>query len=124
VTFASPATATTSACESLAAPTVPGARVVSLTGVAHPDGHTVPAGPFNPDPDPRMPTFCKLTLVLTHPGANDRVKVSVWSPEHTWNGRFQGTGGGGFAAGFVLVRLLNGRQARPAWVAIEVMAQP
>jgi hypothetical protein len=99
VTFSDPAAATTTTCATVAAPTVPGAHVVSLTGVAHPDGYTVPPGPFTPDPIPGMPAFCELTLTLTHPGANDRVRVSVWLPEHTWNGRFQGTGGGGFAAG-------------------------
>lgn len=46
--------------------------------------------------------FCNVTLTYTHPGWNDAVNVYVWLPleEKDWNGRFLGTGGGGWAAGF------------------------
>ena len=45
--------------------------------------------------------FCDVTIYLTHPGANDKVKLSVWlPPDENWNGRFQATGGGGFSTGF------------------------
>ncbi|MFD1045904.1 tannase/feruloyl esterase family alpha/beta hydrolase [Kibdelosporangium lantanae] len=44
-----------------------------------------------------VPPYCSVSLVLTHPGANDRVTLSVWLPVSGWNGRFQGTGGGGYA---------------------------
>lgn len=44
--------------------------------------------------------FCDVTVILTHPGTDDRVKVSVWLPLDGWNGRFQATGGGGYATGF------------------------
>jgi hypothetical protein len=92
-------------CDAVGAPTVPGAQVLSVSGVARPDGYTVPPGPFNPE-IPGMPAFCELTVTLTHPGADDVVTVSVWLPAQGWNGRFQGTGGGGFAASLGAVGLV------------------
>jgi feruloyl esterase len=42
---------------------------------------------------------CRVTAVVTHPPANDRVKVFIGLPTKDWNGRFRGTGGGGFFGG-------------------------
>lgn len=43
--------------------------------------------------------FCLVTATVTHPPADDRVKVQVGLPLRNWNGRFRGTGGGGFVGG-------------------------
>ncbi|MCP5525121.1 MAG: tannase/feruloyl esterase family alpha/beta hydrolase [Verrucomicrobiales bacterium] len=43
--------------------------------------------------------MCRVTAVVTHPPAEDRVTVWVGLPLTNWNGRFQGTGGGGFLGG-------------------------
>lgn len=44
--------------------------------------------------------FCDVTIYLTHPGAEDKVKLSIWlPPDEKWNGRFLATGGAGFATG-------------------------
>jgi Tannase and feruloyl esterase len=40
--------------------------------------------------------FCNVSVQYTHPGQNDRINVYVWLPLSQWNGRFMGTGGGGF----------------------------
>jgi len=42
---------------------------------------------------------CRVTANVTHPPASDRVKVFIGLPLKTWNGRFRGTGGGGFLGG-------------------------
>jgi len=42
---------------------------------------------------------CRVTAVRTHPPAGDRVTIWVAIPMSGWNGRFVGTGGGGFAGG-------------------------
>ncbi len=46
-----------------------------------------------------MPAHCEVALFLSHPGAGDHVRVAVWLLESGRNGRYQGTGGGGYAAG-------------------------
>jgi len=43
--------------------------------------------------------LCLVTAIVTHPPAGDRVKVWIGLPLTNWNGRFQGTGGGGFVGG-------------------------
>lgn len=43
--------------------------------------------------------MCRVTAIVTHPPAGDRVKVWIELPLTNWNGRFQGTGGGGFLGG-------------------------
>jgi feruloyl esterase len=43
----------------------------------------------------QLPAFCRVTATLT-PTADSAIKIEVWLPETKWNGRFLGTGGGGF----------------------------
>ncbi|KAL1304355.1 hypothetical protein AAFC00_000752 [Neodothiora populina] len=44
--------------------------------------------------------FCNVTITYEHPDKNDKICVSVWLPTpDKWNGRFQGTGGGGWVMG-------------------------
>ncbi|KAM0331447.1 hypothetical protein ACHAQA_003123 [Verticillium albo-atrum] len=87
-------------CESIPAPTIPGAKVLSvtselrlnLTGPAwdSENQEVITLGPLN---------LCEVNVTLTHPGANDRVTIWIWLPIEGWNGRFQGVGGGGLQAG-------------------------
>ena len=42
---------------------------------------------------------CRVTAVVTHPPAGDRVRVWIGLPMSGWNGRFEGMGGGGFSGG-------------------------
>jgi feruloyl esterase len=44
---------------------------------------------------------CRVTAIVTHPPASDRVKVFIALPTRGWNGRFRGNGGGGFSGGNV-----------------------
>jgi hypothetical protein len=41
----------------------------------------------------------RVTAIVSHPPASDRVKVWVALPVKNWNGRFRGNGGGGFLTG-------------------------
>jgi feruloyl esterase len=43
--------------------------------------------------------MCRVTAIVKHPPAPDRVTVWIGLPLTNWNGRFQGTGGGGFLGG-------------------------
>jgi feruloyl esterase len=49
--------------------------------------------------DERTAPSCRVTAIVTHPPAGDRIKVFVGLPLEGWNGRFQGAGGGGFSGG-------------------------
>jgi feruloyl esterase len=40
-----------------------------------------------------------VTAITTHPPATDKVRIWVGIPTTNWNGRFLGTGGGGFVGG-------------------------
>jgi pimeloyl-ACP methyl ester carboxylesterase len=99
VVATNPAAAEVAACTAVQAPTVPGARVLTVTAVERHD-YVVPPGMTNPEPITDIPAFCEVVVTLTHPGAGDVVTVEAWLPLTTWNGRFQGTGGGGYAPGF------------------------
>jgi pimeloyl-ACP methyl ester carboxylesterase len=47
-----------------------------------------------------LPAYCAVEAARTHPVPNDPMHITVWLPLSTWNGRFQGVGGGGFVGGF------------------------
>ncbi|KAF4964322.1 hypothetical protein FSARC_7767 [Fusarium sarcochroum] len=51
--------------------------------------------------------FCNVTVTYTHPGQKRKIHVQVWLP-FNWNGRFQGSGGGGWAAGLGAMSLAPG----------------
>ena len=46
-----------------------------------------------------LPAFCAVALIQANPPAHDQVHVEVWLPLTTWDGDFQGVGGGSFVAG-------------------------
>jgi feruloyl esterase len=47
-----------------------------------------------------VPSYCEVTVTLTHPGEGDHAKVRTWLPDKaSWTGRFQALGGAAFAAG-------------------------
>lgn len=83
-------------------PKIPG---VSISHLQVTEAHRCAPWPYAPGSllaDERPINFCNVTLTYTHPGWNDEVNIYVWLPldEKDWNGRFLGTGGGGWAAGF------------------------
>jgi feruloyl esterase len=57
-----------------------------------------------------LPAFCRVTATLT-PTSDSSIKIEVWLPEATWNGRFLGTGGGGFQGIISYNALASGIQA-------------
>jgi feruloyl esterase len=88
----------------------------SLTGAAIADttittAQSIPAGSFTPPgtttPIPNLPAFCRVVgSVSTQPGED--VGIEVWLPASTWNGRFEGTGNGGFGGVIVYSALATG----------------
>ena len=49
--------------------------------------------------DAANPAICRVVAITTHPPAGDKVRIWIAIPTSNWNGRFLGTGGGGFAGG-------------------------
>ncbi|KAH8810592.1 Tannase/feruloyl esterase [Xylogone sp. PMI_703] len=52
-------------------------------------------------------SYCNVTVTYTHPGYGDDIHVTVYLPMDNWNGRFQGVGGGGWAASSGTASLLS-----------------
>jgi hypothetical protein len=49
--------------------------------------------------DPNNPAICRVTAISTHPPTGDKIRIWLGIPTANWNGRFLGTGGGGFVGG-------------------------
>ena len=73
-------------------------------------GTFVVPGSNPPQTFTQLPAFCRVTATLT-PTSDSAIKVELWLPETTWNGRFLGTGGGGFQGVITYSELAIGIQA-------------
>src|SRR6185503_18125176 len=68
-------------CESLASVALPNTTIESATV------------------DANNANLCRVVAITTHPPAGDKVRIWLAIPIADWNGRFLGTGGGGFQGG-------------------------
>jgi feruloyl esterase len=57
-----------------------------------------------------LPAFCRVTATLT-PSSDSTIKIEAWLPSSGWNGRFLGTGGGGFQGVITYSELASGLKA-------------
>ncbi|KAL4998503.1 tannase and feruloyl esterase-domain-containing protein [Aspergillus recurvatus] len=95
------------ACYGLQPPSIPNVEVLRITSSAVQNFTYTPVTGLTGEPitgntgDPAQLAFCNVSIVLTHPGDNDTVFVSVWlPPKGSWNHRYTATGGGGLGAGY------------------------
>jgi len=58
-----------------------------------------------------LPPFCRVTATVT-PSSDSSIKIEMWLPESGWNGRFLGTGGGGFQGVINYAELSAGLSSR------------
>lgn len=100
VASCSPAVAST--CESLAG--LPLANGKVTTAVAEPAGtlNGLPGKPID-----NLPAFCRVAATLM-PSSDSNIKIEVWMPVAGWNGKFEGTGNGGYAGGIAYGGLADG----------------
>lgn len=92
-------TAPASACSALTALKLTNTTVVSAREDTS-GTFTIPPGqPGAGTVLTNLPAFCAVALVQTNPPAHDKIHVDVWLPLKTWNGSFQGVGGGGYVTG-------------------------
>jgi feruloyl esterase len=83
---------------------VAAATCASLAGLSLPDttittADPVAAGTYTaPDGNVfgNLPAFCRIAATLT-PTSDSNIKIEVWMPYSSWNGRFLGTGNGNIA---------------------------
>jgi feruloyl esterase len=85
---ATPAAAAT--CASLAALALPDTTITAAQSVAA-GTYTAPDGEVFTN----LPAFCRIAATLT-PTSDSNIKIEVWMPYSGWNGRYLGTGTGGF----------------------------
>ena len=71
-------------------------------------GSYTPAGTTTPITG--LPPFCRVALDLSSTGdaSQSQILVEVWLPESGWNGRYLGTGNGGFAGAIGTAALAGG----------------
>ena len=80
--------ASSATCESIAALSLPNAKVTAAEQVA--PGAFTPPGPTGPAPPfyAKLPSFCRVTATLT-PSTDSDMKIEVWLPASAWNGSFR-----------------------------------
>src|ERR1700756_2902452 len=61
----------------------------------------LPAGSYQPSGTPaslNLPAFCRVR-VISHPVTDSEIHFELWMPPRAaWNGKFEGTGNGGFSS--------------------------
>jgi feruloyl esterase len=84
---ATPAAAAT--CGSLAGLSLQDATITAVQSVAA-GTYTAPDGEVFTN----LPGFCRIAATLT-PTSDSNIRIEVWMPSSSWNGRYLGTGNGG-----------------------------
>lgn len=87
--YCAPASAVT--CESLAGLSLPHGKITAA--IAEPGGTLVG---LTSEPIGNLPAFCRIAATLT-PSDDSDIKIEVWMPSSGWNGKYEGTGNGGYA---------------------------
>ena len=78
-------------CESLATLTLPHGKIT--VAAAEPGGSLTG---LTPKPLTDLPPFCRVAATLT-PSIDSNIRIEVWMPASGWNGKYEGTGNGGYA---------------------------
>ena len=88
-------------CENLASLTLPNARITVAQAV-FPGAFTPPTPASGVTPPAEalafrdLPAFCRVAATLK-PSTDSDIKIEVWLPASSWNGKFQAVGNGGLA---------------------------
>jgi len=111
--------AVSATCEDMLTLEIPEGTVTSAVPVpgpsfAAPDGNTYSG----------LPPFCQVTATLT-PSSDSLINIWLWLPSN-WNGRFEGTGNGGYAGTIAVAipAMLAGLQAGSAVASTDMGTFP
>jgi hypothetical protein len=99
-TFAQNAPPAAQSCEKLVQLARPHVKIAAAQSIAA-GAFTPPAGAsVRPNANPALfkalPAFCRV-VADSAPSSDSDIKIEVWLPLHSWNGRLQAQGNGGFA---------------------------
>jgi feruloyl esterase len=90
-------------CESLRTLALPDTTITRAEPVAA-GGFSLPEGAVRPGqmaPDfSRLPGYCRVAATLA-PSKDSDIKIEVWLPAESWNGKFQAVGNGGWSGNIV-----------------------
>lgn len=75
------------------------------SGAFVPPANGVPIGP--PFDFKSLPAFCRVAATAK-PTSDSEIKFEVWMPESSWNGKFEGTGNGGWLGSLIYPALAEG----------------
>jgi feruloyl esterase len=95
-------------CESLSSLSLPDTSVTLAQKIGAGE-FTPPAGRGGGGRGPNykeLPAFCRVQASIK-PTADSDIRIEVWLPLENWNGRFEGTGNGGWAGSVGLTELAN-----------------
>ena len=87
-----------SSCESLASLALPG-TTITLAEAVPAGGFTQPGGAGagrQTSPARTLPAFCRVAATLA-PSSDSEIKMELWMPASSWNGKFQAVGNGAFS---------------------------
>lgn len=102
-------------CDSLARLSLPHTSITTAELV--PPGKLSDAGLEN------LPAFCRVAATLS-PVADSSIRIEVWMPVTGWNGRYLGTGNGGFAGRLVNRALASGLRGGYATASTDMGTAP
>jgi feruloyl esterase len=94
--FYSSASAANKSCAGLAQLTLPNMKISVAEAVPEGDFTLPTSGPEAGLKFKDLPAFCRVAATLT-PSRDSDIKVEVWMPTATWNGKFQAVGNGRWA---------------------------
>jgi len=109
-------TVTISSFRLFAATDCAGLTALKLTNTTVTQAELVPAGAFTlpagaitmgPIDFKNLPSFCRV-VATSKPSSDSGVRFEVWLPETNWNGKFEGTGNGGWLGAIIYSALADG----------------
>jgi feruloyl esterase len=107
-------------CEGLITLSLPDTTITSAVSIPGPS-FTAPDGQTYAG----LPPFCQVTATLT-PTTDSLINIWVWMPMSNWNGRFEGTGNGGYAGTIAVAvpAMVSGLQAGSAVASTDMGTVP
>jgi len=91
-----------SSCESLERLSLSNGKIAAV--VSEPAGTLIG---LTEKPIDNLPAFCRVAATLK-PSGDSNIRIEVWMPVSGWNGKFEGTGNGGYAGGIAYQSLADG----------------